>query len=198
MKQLITLTFLLAGLGSAVPAWAQEQTDETPTAKGQVFKRKLPDDLPQSKLLFVKHTIVPLPAERPEDMPRLYYGSRKRHNEAAVEANKQLLEAVKEYPFAYRITTQDSVDYYRTQGYKYKLFHSSFNAVLNGTFQGTRGHGMGANRTYTTTSVDLYVRDLTNNDKYIFDGFSETFIYYYKGQVGMLVKKVRKQFDAKK
>jgi|GEM_PF-3268256 len=198
MKHFFALTLFLAGLGSAVPAFSQQQADETSAKKGQDFKKKLPDDLPQSKLLFIKHTLMPLPAERPKDMPRLYYGSRKRHNESAVEANNQLRDAVKDYPYAYRITTQDSVEYYRAQGYKYKLFHTSFNAVLNGTFQGTRGHGMGNNRTYTTTTTWLYVQDLNNHDRYIFDDFSETFIYYYKGQVGMLNKKVSKQFGVKK
>jgi hypothetical protein len=198
MKKSVTLSLLFAGLCS-LPGFAQQKPAAAPAAPtGQTFKKKLPDDLPQSKLLFVKQTIVNLPLERPKDMPRMYYNSRKRHNEAAFEANKQLVEAVARYPFAYRITSQDSVDYYRDQGYKYKLFHSSFNAVTDGTFRGTTGHGSGASRTYTSTSVDLYVQNLTNNDQYVFDSFSETFIYYYKGIVGMLVKKVGKQFDVKK
>lgn len=197
MKKSFTLLTLCIGLCSSFHGYSQAAAgSEVPL--GKYIKKKLPDDLPQSKLLFIRQTRLDLPLERPDDMPRMYYNSRKRHNEAAYEANKQLEAAVVNYPYAYRITTQDSVEYYRAQGYKYKLFHSSFNAVLNGTFRGTQGHGMGANRTYTSTSVDLFVQDLATNDKYVFDSFSETFIYYYKGIVGMLVKKVKKQFDAKK
>lgn len=197
MKKILSLLLLGAGLCGSFQACAQEAAGTAPPT-GQYFKKKLPDDLPQAKLLFIRQTRLNLPLERPDDMPRLYYSSRKRHNEMAYEANKQLDEAVLKYPYAYRVTTQDSVDYYRARGYKYKLFHSSFNAVLDGTYQGTRGHGMGAGRTYTSTSVDLYVQDLSTNDKYVFDSFSETFIYYYKGIVGMLVKKASKQFAGKK
>ena len=197
MEHFITLA-LLAGLGSTMPAFSQKQPESTPAEKGQIFNKKLPDDLPQSKLLFVKQPIIDIPAERPSDMNWLYFRADKRNNEAATKANAQLLEAVRQYPFAYRITTPDSIDYYRTQGYKYKLYHSSFNSLRDGSFQGTTSHVTGGTRTYTSTSVDLYVQDLNNNDKYIFDSFSETFVYYYKGIVEMLVKKVSKQFDVKK
>lgn len=202
MKQRFTLSLFGIAVCLSLPGLAQ-QPAVAPTAQdapaGQTYTKKVPDDLPQSKLLFIKHSPVLLPAERPKGMlNRRVYATQERHNEASVKANEQLVEAAAHYPFAHRITTLDSIAYYRAQGYKYMLMHSSFNAFTNGTYQGTKVHGGGANATYTTTSVDLYVQDLATNDRYVFDHFSETFLYYYKGQVGMLVKKVDKQFKAKK
>ncbi len=201
MKKYLTLSVLGAAFGVALPGLAQQPAAAL-TAQdapiGQVYKKKLPDDLPQSKLLFIKYSAVPLPSERPKDMPRRLYGMQQNHNEASVRANEQLVEAAARYPYAHRLTTLDSVAYYRAQGYKYMLMQSSFNSMANGSFQGTQVHGFGSNASYTTTSVDLYVQDLNTNDKYIFDEFSQTFIYYYKGQVGMLLKKADKQFKTKK
>ena len=202
MKQRFTLSLFSLAVCLSLPGLAQQpatapSAQDTPV--GQTYTKKVPDDLPQSKLLFIKHSPVPLPAERPKGMlNRRMYAMQERHNEAIVTANEQLVEAAARYPYAHRITTLDSVAYYRAQGYKYMLMHTSFNAGANGTFQGTRVHGGGANATYTSTNVDLFVQDLATNDRYIFDHFSETFLYYYKGQVGMLVKKVDKQFKPKK
>lgn len=167
---------------------------------GQLIRKKLPDDLPQQKLLFVRYSPVTLPATPPRmfTAERGVYKLQENHNAVIPKSNEQLVEAAARYPFAYRITTLDSVTYYRDHGYKYMLMQSSFNSGVDGTYRGTRGHGMGASRTYTSTSVDLYVQNLQNGDRYVFDDFSQTFIYYYKGQVGMLLKKVDKQFDAKK
>ena len=200
---------LCAGIGLSFSAFAQQAASTaSPTASvpqtGEIYKKKLPDDLPQSKLLFVKFLPVKLPAEGPKGwgMQRRNYFMMKNHNEVFPEANKQLAEAAARYPYAHRITTPDSVLFYRDQGYKYMLMHSSFNSAVDGTFHGTTGNtrsvGGTTTHTTTTTSVDLYVQDLNKGDKYIFDDFSETFIYYYKGQVGMLLKKVSKQFMAKK
>lgn len=121
----------------------------------------------------------------------------KNHNEVIPESNEQLAKASAKYPFAHRTTTLDSVSYYKERGYKYMLMQSSFNATIDGTYKGTRGSGMGANRTSSPTTVNLYVQNLQNGDKYVFNDFSETFTYYYKGQVGMLLKQVSKQFNIK-
>lgn len=203
MKKHFTLCFLGSVISFA--SFAQQSTDISPLPDrkdlplvGTVYKKKLPDDLPQAKLLFIKHSPVPLPDKRPKDMPRGLYNMQENHNNVYGRANEQLVEAAARYPYAHRITTLDSVAYYRDHGYKYMLMQTSFSSVVNGTFRGTTGHGMGANRTYASTSVDLYVQDLANNDRYVFDEFSETFVYYYKGQVGMLLKKVDKQFKVKK
>jgi hypothetical protein len=166
---------------------------------GRVFRKKLPDDLPQEKILFVRYSPVTLPTQVPKmfTAERGQYSLKKNHNEVIPEANEQLVKMSAEYPYTYRITTLDSVGYYQARGYKYMLMQSSFNSAIDGTYLGTRGSGMGANRTYTSTSVDLYVQNLQNGDKYVFNDFSQTFIYYYKGQVGMLLKQVNKQFKPK-
>ena len=105
-------------------------------------------------------------------------------------ANEQLEKAAALYPFAYRITTQDSTSYYYEHGYKYVLYHQSFNAFVNGTFKASDY----ANETF----VDLYIQDLSSRDRYLVDNFSERSIYNYKGLVGMLLKRVEKQFQTRK
>ncbi|MBF9140600.1 hypothetical protein [Hymenobacter properus] len=222
MKKPFTLICTCAAIALALPGFSQApamlQPVPMPTASPDtspgailkksngVIKKKLPDDLPQEKLLFVKYQPLTLPPEGPKGwgIQRRNYFLKKKHNDVFPEANKQLQEAAKLYPYAHRITTLDSVAYYQEHGYKYMLMQSSFNSVADGTFQGTTGNTIGtgspggSTRVMTTTSVDLYVQELNSGDKYVFDDFSETFIYYYKGQVGMLLKKVDKQFNAKK
>lgn len=151
---------------------------------------RLPADLPQAKLLFIKYSPVEVPSNRPDNMTRRQYGLLKNHNEVYAAANEQLVKAAANYPFGHRITTQDSSTYYATRGYKYALFHSSFNATTDGTYAGTNGN-------YATT-VKLFVQDLATGNRYQVDTFSETFIYYYKGIVGKLLKQVAKQFPAEK
>lgn len=157
---------------------------------GQIYKKKLPEDLPKAKLLLIKFSPVSLPAERPKDMPKAEFKRKQHHNSVFVEANNQLQTEAAKYPFSYHITTQDSIAYYREHGYKYMLFHNSFNSFLDGNYAGTNRNG--------ATYVDLYLRNLTNNDLYVIDDFSETFIYYYKGLFGMLLKKTEKQFKSSK
>ena len=183
-----SLLWLSASLAGS--AFAQQAPAKAVAPIGQVFKKTLPTDLPTAKLLFIKYSPVAIPAERPANITRRNYKLLEQHAVNFPHANEQLEKAVQHYPFAYRMTTQDSVTYYQGRGYKYVLFHRSFNAFTEGRFSGTRDN--------SPTMVDLYVQDLTTGDKYIVDDFSETFIYYYKGLVGMLLKRVDKQFDAKK
>lgn len=166
---------------------------------GRTIRKKLPDDLPREKLLFIRYSPVILPAQVPRmfTTERGLYNFKKNHNEVIPESNEQLTKMSSKYPYAYRITTLDSISHYQARGYKYMLMQSSFNAAVEGTYQGTRSRGVGANQSYNSTSVNLYVQDLQSGDKYVFNDFSETFIYYYKGQVGMLLKQVKKQFNPK-
>lgn len=189
MKNAYLLGSLL-WLGTALTAPAFGQQASAGAKPGQVFKKTLPADLPTAKLLFIKFSPAAIPAERPASMTRHHYKLLEQHAVNFPHSNEQLAKAVQHYPFAYRITTQDSVAYYQARGYKYMLFYESFNAFVDGSFSGTRSN--------IPTMVDLYVQDLATGDKYIVDDFSETFIYYYKGLVSMLLKRVDKQFDAKK
>lgn len=168
-----------------LPVFAQQ----APTS-GKVYSKILPDDLPNSKLLFIKFRPAPIPAERPTNMSPANYKLLQQHAINYPRANEQLEAAVAHYPFAYRITTQDSTSYYYAHGYKYVLFHQSFGAFTNGYFKGSDG----TNETY----VDLYIQDLSSRDKYLIDSFNEKSIYYYKGLVGMLLKLVDKQIKVKK
>ena len=183
-------SLMLLSNALVAPVFGQQAPASSATSPRQVFKKTLPADLPTAKLLFIKHSPVAIPAERPANMTRRNYKLLEQHAVNFPHANEQLEKAVQRYPFAHRITTQDSVAYYQAKGYKYVLFHQSFNAFTEGRFSGTRGN--------SPTMVDLYVQDLGTGDRYIVEDFSETFIYYYKGLVGMLLKRVDKQFDAKK
>ena len=154
----------------------------------------LPDDLPQAKLLFVKYSAIDVPAKRPDNLSRQQYKLIINHNEVFPTTNAQLVKAAAKYPFPYRITTQDSVTYYAEHGYKYALFHSSFDAVKTGHYVGSSSNGYYTN----TTTVKLFIQDLTTGKHYPVDTFSETFIYYYKGIVKLLMKRVDKQFAVNK
>lgn len=153
----------------------------------------MPADLPQAKLLFIRYSPVNVPTKRPDNMLRRQYSLMKNHNEVYAASNEQLVKAAARYPFPYRITTQDSSTYYAERGYKYALFHSSFNAMTDGTYAGTRSNGYYS----TTTDIKLFVQDLATGNRYPVDTFSETFVYYYKGIIGKFLKKVDKQFSVK-
>ncbi|GAB3668736.1 hypothetical protein GCM10027594_33980 [Hymenobacter agri] len=76
--------------------------------------------------------------------------------------------------------------------------HDGFGAGAAGQYTGMTSNRTSNGTTYTSTSIDLYVEDLNNGTRYVFNDFSGTFIYYNKGIVEMLLKKVSKQFEAKK
>ena len=199
-KILLPIALLCFSYCLMQPALAQQVP-----ASGNVYSKSLPDDLPNSKLLFIKFVPAPVPAERPTTMSPTNYKLLQQHAVNYPRANEQLAAAVAHYPFGYRVTTLDSTSYYSAQGYKYVLFHQSFNAFTNGTYKGSKGNTAGsaivdvANANAPTdTFVDLYIQDLSSRDKYVIDNFSESTIYNYKGLVGMLLKRVEKQFKAKK
>ena len=197
MKKLI-LPIALINLSNLLmlPVVAQQASPA-----GNIYSKTLPDDLPKSKLLFVKFRPAPVPAERPANMSAAAYKLLQQHAINYPRANEQLATAVAHYPFAYRITTLDSTSYYSAHGYKYVLFHQSFNAFTNGTFKSTNGNAANAtviDAANADTYVDLYIQDLSSRDKYIIDNFSESSIYSYKGLIGMLLKRVEKKFKAKK
>jgi hypothetical protein len=201
MKQLI-LPIALLFLSNCImlPALGQQAT-----ASGNVYSKTLPEDLPQSKILFVRFMPAPVPAERPADMSPTKYKLLQQHAINYPRANEQLESAAAHYPFAYRITTLDSTSYYSAHGYKYVFFHQSFNAFTNGTFKGTTGSTATTNYLDASNAnaaadnfVALYIQDLSSRDRYIIDNFNESSIYNYKLLGNMLLKRVEKQFKAKK
>jgi hypothetical protein len=186
MKKLLLPIFILCfGIGLRLPALGQQAP-----AAGTVYTKTLPEDLPTAKLLFVKFRPAPVPTERPKNMPASMFLGLQQHAVNYSRANEQLLKSAALYPFAYRITTQDSTSYYYERGYKYVLFNQSFNAFTGGYFKNTD--------VTTPAVVDLYIQDLASRDKYIIDSFNEPSVYSYKMLVGMLLKRVEKQFNAKK
>ena len=168
-------------------------TSEVSTPSSYKSKDELPTDLPQAKILFIRYSPTEVPADRPDTMPRRQYNLRKNHNEVYAASNKQLAKAAARYPFSYRITTQDSSTYYAQRGYKYALFHSSFNAMTDGTYAGAQSNGYYS----ISTDVKLFVQDLATGNRYPVDTFSETHVYYYKDIIGKFLKKVDKQFNVK-
>jgi hypothetical protein len=172
-------------LGLTLPTLGQQAP-----AAGVVYTKTLPDDLPTAKMLFIKFRPAPVPEERPTNMPPNMYKGLQLHAVNYLRANEQLQKAAALYPFPYRITTQDSTSYYYERGYKYVLFSQSFNAFTGGYYKTTDAA--------TPAVVDLYLQDLSSRDKYVVDTFNEPSVYSYKMLVGMLVKRVEKQFKAKK
>lgn len=199
-KLLLPITILYFSNYLTLPAFGQQAA-----ASGNIYSKTLPEDLPQSKILFIKFMPVPVPAERPANMSPAKYKLLQQHAINYPRANEQLAVAAAHYPFPSRITTLDSTSYYSAHGYKYVLFHQSFNAFTNGTFKGSSGGSASTNfvdvgnaNATADNFVDLYIQDLTSRDKYIIDNFNESSIYNYKLLVNMLLKCVEKQFKAKK
>ncbi|RTQ45987.1 hypothetical protein EJV47_22780 [Hymenobacter gummosus] len=200
--------FLLLSLGltALLQTTAQAQVSDNfrKTAKqlgSTVFKDKLPEDLPQAKILFIRFAPVEVPAQRPQGMSSEAYTRLRWHNQNCGWSTEQLRKAAQKYPFAYRITTQDSIGYYRDQGYKYLLLHDSFNSFLTNDYQGVRTHtsmsGGVTHQRMDITTVDLYVQDLTTNNFYVVDQFREYHLYKYSLLMPLLTKKVGKTFPAK-
>ena len=195
-KCFLSVSLLCVSTSLTLPALGQQAP-----AVSMGYYKVLPDDLPTTKLLFVKFRPVPVPAERPQNMSPDNYKALKQHAIDYPRANDQLEKAAVHYPFAYRITTRDSTAYYSTRGYKYVLFHQSFGKFTDGNYKDTKT----SNETNyketgipTDVFVDLYIQDLSSRDRYKVDSFSEASIYNYKGLVGMLLKRVEKQFKTKK
>lgn len=195
-KFFLRVSFLCASLGLTLSALGQQAP-----AVSKAYDKILPDDLPTAKLLFVKFRPVPVPAERPQNMSPDNYKALKQHAVDYPKANDQLEKAAAHYPFAYRITTRDSTAYYATRGFKYVLFHQSFGKFTDGNYKEPKASNdinYKENSIPNDIFVDLYIQDLSSRDRYRVDAFSETSIYNYKGLVGMLLKRVEKQFKAKK
>ncbi|MBJ6109226.1 hypothetical protein JAO73_09400 [Hymenobacter sp. BT523] len=199
MKKFLPATLLVA-FGLLTPAWAQtaaplDTTITRTVANYRIFRGELPADLPTAGLLFIRYTAADVPPKRPDNVPAQVFRYRKTHNDKFAAANEQLLAAAQKYPYKHRITTQDSAQYYRTRGYRYELFFDGFNRFYDLSRHDIDVNASGGKSSDVRLS-DLYVLNLDNNSVYVFEEFNENYLYYYKGIVGMLLKKVNKQFGA--
>jgi hypothetical protein len=185
----------LSHRAAAQPSRADSAAAEPPaTTIYRAYYKLLPADLPQAKLLFVRFRVVAVlgKEELAATMSRPAAGrtayAREHHNAWAADANRQLVQAAARYPFAYRITSDDSVAYYAARGYRYKLFHDHMGAAAQAYYAGSQDHA----------PAELYLKDLVTNDQYIFASFSKSAGYNYRMLVGKLISKVERQFKVPK
>jgi len=145
--------------------------------------KKLPTDLNVEKIIFLKYDMLP------EDDPSINkMGQRmyKKRNKSAVEANKQLEEAAREYPYQYVIASRNDIDSLKEEGYKY-VYECSMMKKYN---DGVNMYA-GQNKRYVS---DMLVINLQTGEEHKVFEVSQTFVYYYKGIIKKLLKKVKKEF----
>ncbi|HEX8506788.1 MAG TPA: hypothetical protein VF630_15595 [Hymenobacter sp.] len=191
---------MLMGLPGVAFAQGAATLDTTMTrhvTNYKIIRGELPPDLPTVGLLLIKYSPADVPDKRPANISAQAYRYRKTHNDKFEAANAQLQNAALQYPYKCRITTQDSASYYQAKGYKYRLFFDGFNRFYDLSRLDINVNNSGGKSSDVRLS-DLYVVNMLNNNIYVFEEFNENYLYYYKGIVGMLLKKVNKQFGSDK
>ena len=149
-------------------------------AFAQKPSKKLPIDLNVEKIIFLKYDMLP------EDDPSINkLGQRmyKKRNKAAIEANEQLEEAAKEYPYQYVIASRTEIDSLKEAGYKY-VYECSMMKKYN---DGVNMYA-GQNKKYVS---DMLVINLQTGEEHKVFEVSQTFVYYYKGIIKKTAQKSR-------
>ena len=154
------------------------------------FVDGLPDDLNKSKVIFLKYDMVTVDAK---DKQAVYY--QKRHNKNVPDANKELIEAAKKYPFEYIIASRKDIEKLKGEGYKYVLDSEAFQNMSRG-FRQDESHSSTTTKTITANYYYLYFEEIGKNTAYVVsDKLSENQLYFPKYVMNnMVLKKVNKKF----
>lgn len=162
----------------------QKETEGDVAINAQKVLKGIPDDLAESRIIFLKHDSVKV--EKPVDNDRIAlirYKNQQMHNSKVQKANTQLLELAKEYPNTYTIAYRKDVDALKASGYKYLLDCLAFENLKKGDFKSN------SNFTYM---YELFIRDLENNYMYTLKGsVAEMEVYDYKKMMRVLMKNLK-------
>lgn len=142
----------------------------------------LPAELKDHTIVFLEYEMLPVRPHMNKMIRKMY----EKRNKSAVEANQQLREAVKAYPFPYVISTRAEYKSWAEKGYRYVYENDLMEKYNNGA-----NVYAGQQKRYVS---DMYVQDLQTKDKYVAFELSQTFVYYYKGIMRKLMKQVKKKF----
>ena len=111
MKNNKTLLIIFVSVLAYNMAWCKGNIQQEVKIKG------LPKDLNKEKIIFLEYEQIPIEQNTPRKFAKMY----KFRNEAAIEANRQLHEAVKNYPFEYVISKRSEYKELIDKGYRYVL-----------------------------------------------------------------------------
>jgi hypothetical protein len=147
----------------------------------------LPADLNKSKVIFLRYDSVEINAE---DKKAVYY--QKKHNKNVPDANKDLAEALKKYPYEYIVASRKDIDALKAKGYKYVLDSQAYKNMAYGFRQ-----DQSSKSAIISYEYKLYFQDLVTNDAYVVSKeLTENQLYFPKYVVNnMVLPKVKKKFD---
>ena len=145
----------------------------------------VPDDLNKSKTIFLRYDSIQGNAASKTDRKVKYYQAK--HNKNVPDANKELAEALKKYPFEYTIASRTDIEELKSRGYKYLLDCLAFQNMETGSRNDN-------SREYY--QYKLYFLDLETNIAYVLtDKFNENQLYFPNYYVNkMVMPKVKKKF----
>ncbi len=158
------------------------------------FVDGLPDDLNTSKVIFLKYDMVKVDAK---DRKAEYY--QKKHNKNVPDANAELAEAAKKYPFEYTIASRKDIEKLKGEGYKYVLDSQAYINMAAG-FRQDESHSITQGQTRIKTIIanyyQLYFEEIGANTAYVVsEKLTENQLYFPKFVMNnMVLKSVNKKF----
>lgn len=152
----------------------------------QTIKSGLPSDIATVGIIILKHELAKIDNDpNASGVEKKKNANKKMHNKLALKANLELEAVVKEYPYKYVIANNRSeLDGLYDQGYKYVLDCIAYDNMKQGNFKSS------AKIQY---NYELYVKDLSNNFRYIITNkLPERSVYDFKL---MVIKNLTKAIE---
>lgn len=143
-------------------------------------KSKLPEDLRTEKVIFFQYEMMPI-NDFIDDRIKKYYEA---NNKVFKKTNPELVDAAKEYPFGYAISTRGV--YEELEGFKYILDSEEAEQLNNGEFFPERNYKY---------EIDVFIKNIKTGEKYILFTINQFELIDHKKVMSKLIKLVNKQFE---
>ncbi|MBC5773206.1 hypothetical protein H8S95_03950 [Pontibacter sp. KCTC 32443] len=172
MKNIVKISLLLMGLFLSQLSFAQK------------MEEGLPEDLPQSKIMFLAYEMLdPARAQLRKPLMRYY----EKCNEQAVKANEKLKAAASEYPYEHIIITRaELIEKTYPKGYKY---------VMNCDLMDAQNNGEIVYAPNTKFYSPLYILNIETGERYELMMLAQAGVYSFEKIMNTLNKKIKKQFN---
>lgn len=203
-KTLATTFFLL--ITFLIPVLAQKDSNFRLVKKREISENalnELPADLNKEILLVLKFDSVNVPAKRPKGQSKEEYLKWRNHNTMVPRLNRELREAIKGYPFRYRIVPMSKYSYISNYDAKYLLWINSFDAYTDGKIYQSSvdwsGHGENRTAVFYGSGTLFGIIDLNTDKSYLISknvAVSQT--VNYPRLIQWLMNDVKRQFNIKK
>jgi hypothetical protein len=153
----------------------------------QTITDGLPADIKTAGVIFLKHQLAEVEAAPDaNNSERLRNKNKEQHNQMAPSANEKLNKAAADYPYKYVIASNRAeLEKLQKEGYKYGLDCMAYDNMKNGNFKSSA---------QVEYFYELYVRDLSDNTRYIITSkLSERSVYNFNLMIGKhLMKAIEK------